>query len=149
MARILKNEEGLPTKKVRRRLVQLLGRTARVTTGEPSARAGLKQFLKVTRSYWPGLFRCYDAADLPRTNNDLEHTFGSHRYHERRSSGRRRSSPGLVVMGPARVISGLATRLRPEEGLGVASGRCGALAEAASGVGGAVRGAAEAAALPP
>ena len=80
-------------------------------------RAGLKQFLKVTRSYWPGLFRCYDTADLPRTNNDLEHTFGSHRYHERRSSGRRRASPGLVVMGSARVISGLATRLRPEEGL--------------------------------
>src|SRR5271157_5946019 len=119
VARILKNEEGLPAKKVRRRLVQLLGRMRRAatTTGEPSVRAGLKQFLKVTRSYWPGLFRCYDAADLPRTNNDLEHTFGSHRYHERRSSGRRRASPGLVVMGSARVISGLATRLRPEEGL--------------------------------
>ena len=101
VARILKNEEGLPAKKVRRRLVQLLGRMRRAatTTGEPSVRAGLKQFLKVTRSYWPGLFRCYDAADLPRTNNDLEHTFGSHRYHERRSSGRRRASPGLVVMG--------------------------------------------------
>src|SRR5271166_4781168 len=119
VARILKNEEGLPAKKVRRRLVQLLGRMRRAatTTGEPSVRAGLKQFLKVTRSYWPGLFRCYDTADLPRTNNDLEHTFGSHRYHERRSSGRRRASPGLDVMGSARVISGLATRLRPEEGL--------------------------------
>ena len=105
VARILKNEEGLPAKKVRRRLVQLLGRMRRAatTTGEPSVRAGLKQFLKVTRSYWPGLFRCYDAADLPRTNNDLEHTFGSHRYHERRSSGRRRASPGLVVMGSALV----------------------------------------------
>ncbi|HWT78832.1 MAG TPA: hypothetical protein VN648_08505, partial [Candidatus Methylomirabilis sp.] len=44
-------------------------RRAATTTGEPSVRAGLKQFLKVTRSYWPGLFRCYDAADLPRTNN--------------------------------------------------------------------------------
>jgi hypothetical protein len=118
-ARILKNEEGLPAKKVRRRLVQLLVRMRRAaaTTGEPSVRAGLKQFLKVTQSYWPGLFRCYESADVPRTNNDLEHTFGSHRYHERRSSGRRRASPGLVVMGSARVISGLATRLRPEEGL--------------------------------
>ena len=46
-------------------------------------RAGLKQFVKVTRSYWPGLFACYESSDLPRTNNDLEHTFGSHRYHER------------------------------------------------------------------
>jgi hypothetical protein len=118
-ARILKNEEGLPAKKVRRRLVQLLVRMrkAATTTGEPSVRSGLKQFLKVTKSYWPGLFRCYESPDIPRTNNDLEHTFGSHRYHERRASGRRRGSPGLVVMGSARVISGLATRLRPEEGL--------------------------------
>jgi hypothetical protein len=118
-ARILKDEEGSPTKTVRRRLVQLLSRMrkAATTTGEPSVRAGLKQFLKVTRSYWPGLFPCYDSADLPRTNNDLEQTFGSHRYHERRASGRRRASPGLVVMGSARLISGLATRLRPDEGL--------------------------------
>jgi hypothetical protein len=63
------------------------------------------------------LFACYASPDLPRTNNDLEHAFGSHRYHERRASGRRRASPGLVVMGSARVISSLATRLRPEEGL--------------------------------
>jgi hypothetical protein len=118
-ARILKNEEGLAAKKVRRRLVQLLVRMrkAAATAEEPSVRAGLKQFLKVTKSYWPGLFRCYESADLPRTNNDLEHTFGSHRYHERRASGRRRGSPSLVVMGSARVISGLATRLRPDEGL--------------------------------
>jgi hypothetical protein len=118
-ARILENEEGLPAKKVRRRLVQLLVRMrkAAATTDEPSVRAGLRQFLKVTRSYWPGLLRCYESPDVPRTNNDLEHTFGSHRYHERRASGRRRGSPGLVVMGSARVISGLATRLRPEEGL--------------------------------
>src|SRR4051794_41709325 len=92
-------------------------RQAAATTTEPSVRAGLKQFLKVTKSYWPGLFRCYESSDLPRMNNDLEHTFGSHRYHERRASGRRRASPGLVVMGSARLISGLATRLRPEEGL--------------------------------
>ena len=119
VARILKNEEGLPAKKVRRRLVQLLVRMRRAaaTPGEPAVRAGLRQFRKVTKSYWPGLFRCYESAELPRTNNDLEHTFGSHRYHERRASGRRRASPSLVVMGSARVISGLATRLRPEEGL--------------------------------
>ena len=61
-ARILKNEEGLPAKKVRRRLVQLLAqmRRAVATTDEPAVRAGLKQFVKVTRSYWPGLFACYE-----------------------------------------------------------------------------------------
>ena len=58
VARILKNEEGLPAKKVRRRLVPLLGRMRRAatTTGEPSVRAGLKQFLKVTRSYCRACF---------------------------------------------------------------------------------------------
>ena len=119
VARILRNEAGLPAKQVRRRLVQLLVRMrhAAATTREPAVKAGLNRFVKVTKSYWPGLFACYETADLPRTNNDLEHAFGSHRYHERRASGRRRASPGLVVMGSARVISGLATRLRPEEGL--------------------------------
>jgi hypothetical protein len=119
VAQILKNEAKLPAKKVRQRLAQLLAkiRQAAAKTTEPSVGKGLKHFLKVTQSYWPGLFRCYDSSDLPRTNNDLEHAFGSHRYHERRASGRRCASPGLVVMGSARVISGLVTRLRPEEGL--------------------------------
>src|SRR5215831_7865993 len=119
VARILKNTEQLPASKVRRRLAQLLVRMrqAAAATDEPTVQKGLRHFLKVTKSYRPGLFQCYESSDLPRTNNDLEHAFGSHRYHERRASGRRRASPSLVVMGSARVISSLATRLRPEEGL--------------------------------
>jgi hypothetical protein len=119
VARILMNPEQLPAPKVRRRLVQLLVRMrqAAAQADEPSVEKGLRHFLRVTKSYWPGLFGCYRSSDLPRTNNDLEHAFGSHRYHERRASGRRRASPGLVVMGSARVIASLATRLRPEEGL--------------------------------
>jgi hypothetical protein len=108
---------------------------AAATTTEPAVRAGLKQFLKVPRSYWPGLFGCYESSDLPRTNNDLEHTFGSHRYHERRASGRTLASPGLVVIGSARVISGLATWLRPEEGLVLPPGYVEGLAGVASGTG--------------
>ena len=30
---------------------------------------------KVSRSYWPGLFHCYDLEALPRTNNELESHF--------------------------------------------------------------------------
>jgi hypothetical protein len=124
VARVLKNQEQLSASKVRRRLARLLGRMrqAAATTAEPSVGASLKHFWKVSQSYWPGLFRCYESSDLPRTNNDLEHAFGSHRYHERRASGRRRASPGLVVMGSARLVAGLATRLRPEEGLALRPG---------------------------
>ena len=50
-------------------------------------------FRKVTSSYWPGLFRCYTIAGLPRTNNALEHCFGSARYHERRATERKGASP--------------------------------------------------------
>ena len=80
---------------MRRRLTQLLVRMrqAAATAREPAVGAGLRHFLKVTQSYRVGLFRCYDSADLPRTNNDLEHAFASHRYHERRASGRRRGPP--------------------------------------------------------
>jgi hypothetical protein len=67
-------------------------------------------FLKVTESYWPGLFHCYDVADLPRTNNELEHCFGSVRYSERRASGRRGAIAALVVRGPVRVLTALALR---------------------------------------
>ncbi|CAA9580567.1 MAG: Transposase [uncultured Thermomicrobiales bacterium] len=68
------------------------------------------RFRKVTASYWPGLFHCYDVPDLPRTNNALEQYFGSARYHERRATGRKGASPGLVVRGAVRVVAAVATR---------------------------------------
>jgi hypothetical protein len=115
VARLLDNQAGLPAAGVRRRLGRLLGqiRQAAATASAP-VRGQLQHFVKVTQSYRAGLFWCYQSTDLPRTNNDLEHLFGSHKYHERRASGRRRAAPGLVVSGAARIVAGLATRLRPE-----------------------------------
>jgi hypothetical protein len=49
---------------------------------------------------------------LARTNNDLEHLFGSHRHHERRTTGRKTWSPTLVIRGSVRIVAALATRLR-------------------------------------
>ena len=88
----------------------LLGAMARHAEGAGNLAEALGHFRKVTRSYWAGLFYCYDMADLPRTNNDLEQLFGSHRYHERRCSGRKVASPGLVVRGSVRLPAALATR---------------------------------------
>ncbi len=70
-------------------------------------------FRTVTASYWPGLFACYDVADLPRTNNDLEHYFGTTRHLERRATGRKGASPALVVRGGVRVVAAMATYLQP------------------------------------
>ncbi len=68
-------------------------------------------FLKVTQSYGPHLFFCYQVPDLPRTNNDLEQSFGQVRFHERRATGRKGALPGLVVHGAVRVQAALASRL--------------------------------------
>jgi hypothetical protein len=72
-------------------------------------------FRKVTRSYWAGLFHCYEQAQLPRTNNDLEQCFGRVRYHERRASGRKGAAPGLVVRGQVRVVAAVVTRTQELE----------------------------------
>ena len=44
---------------------------------------------------------------MPRTNNDLEHLFGRLRHQERRITGRKVATPGLIVRGSVRVLSAL------------------------------------------
>ncbi len=80
--------------------------------GGPLA-AAAAHFAKVSASYWPGLFCCYDVPDLPRTNNDLEHYFGTARHLERRATGRKSASPALVVRGAVRMVALMATRQQP------------------------------------
>lgn len=115
-ASILANEAGLDAADVRGRYEGLIAEMARDAETGGSLREAVGHFLKVTRSYWPRLFACYDAAELPRTNNDLEQFFGSYRYHERRASGRKVASPGTVVRGSVRLTASAATRLRPVDG---------------------------------
>jgi Transposase, Mutator family len=118
VARLLANAAQRPAKVLRQRFGRLLGRMRGAAAREAKAvREPLEHFLKVTASYRPGLFVCYQQPGVPRTNNDLEHLFGSHRYHERRSSGRKQGSPGLVVRGAVRVVTAWATRLQPDQAL--------------------------------
>jgi hypothetical protein len=112
-AAILRNKKGLDAAGVRRRYRGLIAALARHRGSLGSLAGAFDHFRKVTRSYWPGLFRCYDVDSLPRTNNDLEQFFGSYRYHERRCSGRKVACPGTVVRGSVRLVAAAATRLRP------------------------------------
>ena len=113
-AAILANVAGLSGAVVKASYRGLLGAMARHAERAGNLSGALANLRKVTRSYWPGLFHCYDVKDLPRTDNDLEQVFGAHRYHERRSSGRKVASPGLVVRGSVRLPAAMATRLRGE-----------------------------------
>jgi len=101
---------GVGVAAARRPLSGLVGAIRRHRAAIGDLGPAVDHILKVSRSYLPGLFACYDTPDLPRTNNDLEQSFGSHRYHERRAMGRKGASPALVLRGSARLVTGLGTR---------------------------------------
>lgn len=109
-AHVLTNADHLSSTEVQRQYEELLEEMRHSGSLTAPLYEMTATFLKVTASYWPGLFHCYDVADLPRTNNDLEHVFGSIRYHERRATGRKQASPGLVVRGSVRLVATIATQ---------------------------------------
>jgi hypothetical protein len=110
-AHLLTNDEKQAASQVRQHYETLLTEMEQTPKTSETVTAMLATFRKVTASYWPGLFHCYDLADLPRTNNELEQYFGSARYHERRTTGRKAASPGIVVRGAVRMVASVATRL--------------------------------------
>lgn len=115
VAQVLGNAEGRAAAEVRqafdRLLTTMAAEEARLGTLAPA----IAHFRKVSASYGPHLFHCYAVPDLPRTTNDLEHFFGSARYHERRATGRKFAAPGAVVRGAVRLVAAVATRQRPFE----------------------------------
>jgi hypothetical protein len=109
---ILDNQAQLNAQAVRYSYEQLLQAMehGKVQVGELAAE--IDHFLKVTRSYWSGLFHCYDIEGLPRTNNDLEQMFGAWRHHQRRCTGRKVAPASLVVRGSVQLVAAITTQLR-------------------------------------
>jgi hypothetical protein len=110
-AEILDNQAGLDGIGVKRSYQTLLAQMSRWKHKAGSLELGITHFLKITRSYWSGLFHCYDVEDFPRTNNDLERTFGVLRHHQRRCTGRKVAPSSLVIRGSVQLASAIATAL--------------------------------------
>ena len=111
-AHLLGNASDEGAASVRRRFDGLVAAMLRYRDGAGRLSPAMEHFVKVFRSYRPGLFHCYGVPGLPRTNNDLEQLFGSQRYHERRTTGRKAASPAAVLRGEVRLIAATTTRLR-------------------------------------
>jgi hypothetical protein len=109
-AEVLANEQKVDAATVEARYRVLLDEVL-AAKGDAAVAAWATTFYKVTRSYWRGLFHCYDMPELPRTNNDLEQYFGKARHHERRATGHKRATSALVVRGSVRVVAAVATPL--------------------------------------
>ncbi len=117
-AHILADEGNSSVEELRRDYRSLLKEMSGRKEEAGALSGAVSLFLKVTKSYWKGLFRCYRFPQLPRTNNDLEHHFGSVvRHGERRASGRKGASPAMVVRGSVRVVAAMVT---PAEGFAAA-----------------------------
>ena len=67
--------EAMRGKQVARQLRAYLDTVLRWPEITPTFSVFGRHFDKVSRSYWPGLFHCYDMPGLPRTNNELESHF--------------------------------------------------------------------------
>ncbi len=110
-AKILDNQAGLDAHLVQHCFQALVTAMSACRTWAGSLESGIVHFLKVTDSYWSGLFHCYSVSGLPRTNNDLEHVFGRVRHHHRRCTGRKTAPASLVLRGSVQLVACIATQI--------------------------------------
>jgi hypothetical protein len=104
-AHLLANAEQRAVSTLQQEYQQLLETMTQQQEKLDALASAVAHLHKVTTSNWEGLFQCYQVADLPRTNNDLEQYFGTARHVERRVTGRKRASPTLVVRGSVRLVA--------------------------------------------
>lgn len=109
-AKILKNEDGLSSKEVMKSYRGLIGMMSRFKDKAESLESALDLFIKVTRSFWPGLFHAYSDPDLPKTNNDIEQLFNAVKSFVRKISGHKKCSSRFVLRGEVIFVVIAATR---------------------------------------
>lgn len=109
---ILDNSEKLPVLLVQQRFGAWMIFMSDHKAELGSLADSINHLLKITRSYWSGLFHCYRVDHLPKTNNDLEQVFGSFRHHQRRTTGRKKAPASLLIRGESRLISAIVTRIK-------------------------------------
>ena len=110
--KILENEQQHNWESVKQEYHSLMSSMRKQPEQVGRLKESVEHFLKVTASYGNGLFHCYCVEGLPRTNNDLEQTFGSFRHHQRRCTGQKKSPVSTVVRGSCRLIAAIANKLK-------------------------------------
>ena len=76
VAAVLANPAGTPRVSVEAAVRSVLTEVL-TYQDDPTLAPWATHMYRVTRSYWAGLFPCYEDATIPRTNNDLEQYFGA------------------------------------------------------------------------
>jgi hypothetical protein len=62
-----------------------------------------RKWRSMSKTWLPDILHCYDIPGLPRSNLDLESVFGKLRRAQRRTSGRKETSP-VRIFGPGEIV---------------------------------------------
>jgi len=84
---------------VRQELEKMVSDFVQQSQSCPLARRLARRWRAMRKSWLPHILHCYDIPGLPRSNLDLESTFGTLRRSQRRISGRKDTSP-IRIFGP-------------------------------------------------
>jgi hypothetical protein len=98
--------EGGPTQgseTVRRELEAMFSDWMQQDKDNPLARRLNRRWQSMSETWLPGILHCYDIPGLPRSNLELESSFGALRRAQRRTSGRKETAQ-LRVFGPGEVV---------------------------------------------
>lgn len=87
---------------VQRELEQMVSKWTQQPKVYPPTRQLVRKWTTMAKTWLPGILHCYDLPGLPRSNLDLESTFGTLRRGQRRISGRKETTP-IRVFGPGQI----------------------------------------------
>jgi hypothetical protein len=87
---------------VQRELEQMVSDWVQQPDVRPLTRRLARKWKSMSKSWLPGILHCYDVPGLPRSNLDLESIFGTLRRAQRRTSGRKETTP-IRVFGPGQI----------------------------------------------
>jgi hypothetical protein len=101
-----KRETAVPTsgsQTVQQELERMFSDLAQQSKACPLAWRLNRRWRSMSKTWLPGILHCYDLPGLPRSNLDLEGTFGTLRRDQRRTSGRKETSP-VRIFGPGEIV---------------------------------------------
>jgi hypothetical protein len=87
---------------VQRELEQMVSNWVQQPNVRPLTRRLARKWNSMSKSWLPGILHCYDVPGLPRSNLDLESIFGTLRRAQRRTSGRKETTP-IRIFGPGQI----------------------------------------------
>lgn len=99
----MQRPSGPGSQVVQQELTRMFSDLAQQTGIHPTVRRVLRKWRQMSKTWLPGILHCYDIPGLPRSNLDLEATFGHLRRAQRRTSGRKETTP-LRIFGPGQIM---------------------------------------------